>query len=141
MNELKLNRVYLLGHFLPNVDRLVQSDYFGRFCLEDAVARALLPICQMTVSYYTSELPETQELGAKETDIYFKDLSSYLISFITNVFNKELDTEKVGDILTRLLKEDRMFLNKNEKLLLSYEVNWTKSRELDNFKNQTFSEN
>lgn len=139
MNELKLNRTYLLGHFLSNVDRVMQLQ--PGLDLEYAVAFCLLPICQMTISYYTSELPDNLKDGANEADNYFKDLSSYLMSFITEVFKRELDTNKVADILTRLLKEDRMFLSKNEKLLLNYEVNWTKSRELDNFKNQTFSKN
>ena len=141
MNELKLNRTYLLGHFLSNVDRIVNQMRYNKATLERAVAESLLPICQMTVSYYTSELSDNLEDGANETDTYFKDLSSYLISFIVEVFGRELDTEKVGNILTRLLEEDRVFLSKNKKLLLNYEVNWTKSRELDNFKNQTFSKN
>jgi len=139
MNELKLNRTYLLGHFLSNVDRVMQLQ--PGLDLEYAVAFCLLPICQMTISYYTSELSDNLEDGANETDTYFKDLSSYLMSFITEVFGRELDIKKVTDILTRLLEEDRVFLSKNKKLLLNYEVNWTKSRELDNFKNQTFSEN
>lgn len=136
MNKLEFNKPYLLNHYLCNVDRHLKFA-----SLELSIALSLLPIRQMIISYYTSSLSTDMVDDTKLSWETFGEISSFLISWCEIETGRKPDLNKVQEYLNQLSKQETNYLEEWNDRIANYCNNWDKSRELDNFKNNKFSEN
>lgn len=138
MNKLEFNKPYLLAHFLSCVSRRYELDKTG---IDYAIAEALVSIRQIILSIHTSN-PETDDIEDAERSYEdFRMISEYLLTFLKKEEKIEFSQDLILSYLDTLTEHDRTNLNKNQQQIIKFTVNWDKSRELDNFKNNKFSEN
>ena len=138
VDKLEFNKPYLLAHFLSCISRRYELDKTG---IEYAIAEALVSIRQIILSIHTSNLESNNTKDAERSYEDFRMISEYLLTFLRKEEKIEFSQDLILSYLDTLTEHDRTNLSKNQQQIIRFTVSWDKSRELDNFKNNKFSEN